>query len=52
MQRSLANIVLFSSLQVLFSFTCAQDVVEAASGKGEFIFLKLLLNDASRISGH
>ncbi|TNN88516.1 Thioredoxin domain-containing protein 12 [Liparis tanakae] len=33
MQRSLVNIVLFSSLQVLFSFTCAQDV-EAASGKG------------------
>lgn len=34
MQTSLVNIVLFSSLQVLLSLTCFQEVVEAASGKG------------------
>ncbi|XP_040028262.1 thioredoxin domain-containing protein 12 [Gasterosteus aculeatus] len=34
MRTSLVNIVLFSSLHVLLSLTCFQDVVEAASGKG------------------
>lgn len=34
MQTSLVHIVLFSSLQLLLSLTCFQEVVEAASGKG------------------
>uniref|UniRef100_A0A671VBB7 Thioredoxin domain-containing protein 12 n=1 Tax=Sparus aurata TaxID=8175 RepID=A0A671VBB7_SPAAU len=35
MQTSLVHIALFSSLQVLLSLTCFQQVVEAASGKGD-----------------
>lgn len=42
MQASLVNFVLFSSLQVLLSLTCFHEVVEAASGKGEFIFFELM----------
>ncbi|XP_010783461.1 thioredoxin domain-containing protein 12 [Notothenia coriiceps] len=34
MQTSFVKIALVSSLQVLFSLTCFQDVVQAASGKG------------------
>ncbi|XP_051253482.1 thioredoxin domain-containing protein 12 [Dicentrarchus labrax] len=34
MQKSLVNIALFSTVQVLFSLTCFREVVEAASGKG------------------
>lgn len=47
MQTLVINIALFSSLQVFLSLTCFQDVVEAASGRGEFIFGVNLLSEAS-----
>lgn len=49
MRTSLVNIVLFSSLHVLLSLTCFQDVVEAASGKGELIFVSV---NAEHRAGH